>query len=241
MKRGRPGVLTEKRRRCLINFIEKIASIGHPLPLRELRLKVAAVTQIRPTSWSGGLPRWSWAKWFKIRQPKLALRCSRVRDESCKRLVSHQREELAWQLTIMAHHKFEMLWVRMSSRMDWRCTCSRFQGSETSSFNHNGWERALVWALLHQCGGGGYSKLLRLQGEAIGHATQDFDDKLSLFKVGDTLHFVCPSKRWKMSVENRHVLIMNGRSSYVTMEFVHQARSIGLDLITLLAHILHVF
>ena len=56
-------------------------------------------------------------------------------------------------------------------------------------------------------------------------------------------HFISyvQEKGGKMSLENRHVLIMNDHNSHAAVEVVHQALSIGLDLITLPSHILHAF
>lgn len=98
-KKGRAGVLTKKRStRCLMHFIVKMASIGHPLSLGQLRLKVAKVTQTRPTSMVRWLPEMELGEVIQNSASRAGLEVAQGLTESCKRLVSHQHEELVRQL-----------------------------------------------------------------------------------------------------------------------------------------------
>jgi hypothetical protein len=53
-------------------------------------------------------------------------------------------------------------------------------------------------------------------------------------------HFIqALEKRGGISPTNRHLLIVDGHNSHVTMEVVHKAMAIGLDLLTLPSHTSH--
>jgi hypothetical protein len=45
----------------------------------------------------------------------------------------------------------------------------------------------------------------------------------------------------RVSFTNRHLLILNGHDSHVTLEAILEAREIGLNMITLPSHTSHVF
>jgi hypothetical protein len=45
---------------------EKMQSIGHPIMLTKLWLKVEEITLERPTPFKNDIPRWGWLKWFKM-------------------------------------------------------------------------------------------------------------------------------------------------------------------------------
>jgi hypothetical protein len=53
-------------------------------------------------------------------------------------------------------------------------------------------------------------------------------------------HFIqALEKRGRISTANRHLLIVDGHNSHVTMEVVHKAMAIGLDLVTLPSYTSH--
>ena len=51
----------------------QMADFGHPLSIEQLRLKVALLTQERPTPFTNGILRPAWVRWFKKRHLALAL------------------------------------------------------------------------------------------------------------------------------------------------------------------------
>ena len=46
-------------------------------------------------------------------------------------------------------------------------------------------------------------------------------------------------ERYEISKQNRHLLVLDGLGSHVTLEVVHKAKSAGLDIITLPSHTSH--
>ena len=57
-----------------MEFILKMATVGHPITLLELMLKVAEITYDREMPFKYGIPGHRWVKWFRKRQPTLPLR-----------------------------------------------------------------------------------------------------------------------------------------------------------------------
>jgi hypothetical protein len=56
-----------------VQYLFKMQDLGHPLTLRQLRLKVALAIQTRETSWSAvGVPGKSWLRSFKQRHPEVS-------------------------------------------------------------------------------------------------------------------------------------------------------------------------
>ena len=61
----------------------------------------------------------------------------------------------------------------------------------------------------------------------------------SLFNkwINHFLHHV--GQMYSISNKNRHLLIMDGHNSHVTLDVAHMARKIGLDLLTIPSHTSH--
>ena len=73
-KRGPPPVLTVDEEAALETYMIDMANYGHPLSTEQLKLKVALMTQERPTSFTDGIPGRGWLRWFKKRHPDLTRR-----------------------------------------------------------------------------------------------------------------------------------------------------------------------
>lgn len=56
--------------------------IGHPQTLGQLKLKVAEVTQERPTPFHNGVLGLGWVKRFRLRHPNLALQVARALEQN---------------------------------------------------------------------------------------------------------------------------------------------------------------
>ena len=56
--------------------MREMADYGHPLTTKQLKLKVALLTQERPTPFTNGIPGYSWLMWFHNRHPNLTVRQS---------------------------------------------------------------------------------------------------------------------------------------------------------------------
>ena len=79
-KRGLPSILSGQEEKMLEEYMIQMADLEHPLSMEQLYLKVALLTQERPTPFTNGIPGPTWVQWFKKRHPALALRQSQGLD-----------------------------------------------------------------------------------------------------------------------------------------------------------------
>ena len=79
-KRGPPSVLSTQEEKVLEEYMIQMADLGHPLSMEQLRLKVALLTQEKPTPFTNGIPGPTWVRWFKKKHPALALQQSQGLD-----------------------------------------------------------------------------------------------------------------------------------------------------------------
>jgi hypothetical protein len=70
-KRGRERILNDEEENDLKNFLQRMQNSGHPLTPAQLKMKVAQLTQTRPTPFVDGIPGKSWMKRFRRRHPDL--------------------------------------------------------------------------------------------------------------------------------------------------------------------------
>jgi hypothetical protein len=74
-KRGRPGLLSVAKEALLVEYMLKMATLGYPLTLGQLKMKVATLVQERTNPFTKGIPGKSWLYWFHRRHLHLVL-CS---------------------------------------------------------------------------------------------------------------------------------------------------------------------
>ena len=73
-KMGPKATLTMEEEEELVEYMEEMVKLAHPLSPNDLKLKVAEICQSRETSFKDGIPGRSWLKWFKKRHPHLVMR-----------------------------------------------------------------------------------------------------------------------------------------------------------------------
>jgi hypothetical protein len=56
--------------------------LGHPVSLTQCQMKVVEMTQFRATPFRGGIPGYSWVKWFKRHHPELRLCVAQGLDQA---------------------------------------------------------------------------------------------------------------------------------------------------------------
>ena len=73
-KMGPKATLTMEEEAKLVEYMEEMVKLAHPLSPNDLKLKVAEICQSRETPFKDGIPGRSWLKWFKKRHPHLVMR-----------------------------------------------------------------------------------------------------------------------------------------------------------------------
>jgi hypothetical protein len=59
-----------------VDYMMKMANLGYPLSMADVKIKVAEIVQERPKPFTDGIPSVSWVFWFRRRYPELVLRTS---------------------------------------------------------------------------------------------------------------------------------------------------------------------
>jgi hypothetical protein len=72
-KRGPQGVLSQEEEALVVEWILETQEEGHSVTIQQLKLKVAEITQSRPTPFTKGIPGPTWWKLFKARHPDLMI------------------------------------------------------------------------------------------------------------------------------------------------------------------------
>ena len=84
---GPPPILTKKEEERLLQYLEEMVDMGHPLNPSQLKTKVAKMTQSRLTPFTNGILGNSWLKWFRLRNLHLVLRQPQSLDSNRARAL----------------------------------------------------------------------------------------------------------------------------------------------------------
>ena len=260
-KRGKPGVLTREEEEEVVSYIKTMASIGHPLTLRQLRLKVAEMTQVRLTPFPNGIPGLSWVKWFRRRHPDLSLLVAQGVETGRARGLCPENVYSFYENLVEAYQE-----QKYPASQIWNADESGAQAGRTGgamvvaskgakqahSVELDEREHVTVLSCINAEGQsipnfyifkGHKFKSNYIRGCESGAcmAMQPKGWMTSFLFDKWMSHFVTcvQAMGGNMSPNNRHVLIIDGQNSHVTVDIVLQARTIGLDLITIPAHTSH--
>ena len=233
---------------------------GQPLSMQQLRLKVATITQERVTPFHDGIPGGSWVRWFKKRHPELTLRTSQGLDFARARGLYPEN-------VASFYSNLEQLYRthRYGPENIWNCDESGAQASRNggglvwarkgSQTVHSLMPNEREWITVLSCiNASGQS----IPGFYIFRGKRLMDNYIEGCEDGATMamqpevwmtallfsqwisHFIKSiESRGGISPSHRHLLIVDGHNSHVTLEVVQKAMQVGLDLLTLPSHTSH--
>jgi hypothetical protein len=92
-KKGPPTILTAVEESALTAYMSKMQDFGHPLSIQQLRMKVAMITQERVTPFKDGLPGGGCIRWFRKRHSDLSMRNSQGLEFARARRLCHKNME----------------------------------------------------------------------------------------------------------------------------------------------------
>jgi hypothetical protein len=259
-KRDLPTVLQPEEENALTTYMAKIQEYGHLLSMQQLRLRVAAITQERVTPFRGGLPGDSWVRWFKKRHPHLILRTSQG-------LEFARAKGLCPENVASFYINLEHMYMTHNYPPEniWNCDKSGAQvgrnggglvwalrGSRTVHFLMPN-ERE--WVIVLSCINASRQSI---PGFYIFRGKRVMMNYIQNCENGATMamqpegwmiailfsywisHFIQSlQQRGGISHTNRHLLTVDGHNFHVTIEVVHKAMQVGLDLLTLPSHTSH--
>ena len=259
-KHGPPTILSTEEEKVLEEYMIQMADLGHPLSMEQLRLKIALLTQERPTPFTNGVPGPAWVRWFKKRHLALSLRQSQGLDVARVKGLCPKNVETFYKNLEDLYAKYqyppEHIWNcdesgaqvgRNGGGQVWAKKGSRFV--HTVVPNDHEWLTVLTcvnivgWSIL----GFYIFKGKRIRRNYIVHCEDGAamamqpEAWMTQFLFSNWItHFVnWLSSREGISCERRHLLIVDGHNSHVTLDVVMKAMDVGLDLLTLPSHTTH--
>jgi hypothetical protein len=259
-KRGPPTVLHKDEENALTAYMGKMQDYGHLLTMQQLRLKVATITQERVTPFHEGIPGRSWVRWFKLRHPDLTLRSSQGLEFARARGLCPENVASFYG---NLHHLYNT--HKYPATNIWNCDESGAQTSRNggglvwarkgSQTVHSLMPNEREWVTILSCiNASGYSipgfyifRGKRMMENYIEHcedgasmAMQPEGWMTALLFSQWISHFIkALESRGGVSPTTRHLLIVDGHNSHVTLEVVQKAMEVGLDLLTLPSHTSH--
>ena len=260
-KKGRQGVLNEEEESALVKWMLEMEDHVHPISIFELRRKVAEITQERWTPFKDGIPGRGWLRWFRNRHPELTLRSPQGLEEGRARGVNPSSVTSFYDNLQKAYEQHEY-----SPSHIWNADESGAQvgrnGGGTLVFAQRGSksvhtiipnskEHLTVLLCVNAIGDHvpnfyifkrkrkSRNYIIRCEPEAVFAMQQNGWMIAFLFLTWISRFLSIIGERYGISEENRHLLVLDGHGSHVTLEVVQKAKSAGLDIITLPSHTSH--
>jgi hypothetical protein len=259
-KRGPQTIFTRAEEEELRDYLLKMQRYGHPLSLLQLRLLVARITHIKYTLFKDSIPGRSWIKWFRNRHPDLALRkpqglerarvsglCLEAADSFYNNL-----QDLYNKHNYIATHIWNIDETGIQAGRQGRANVlakKRSRGVYSVIYDEK--ERLSVLACVNaaRCSIPSFYIFRRLQfyrnyiKDYENGATMAMQQKASMtgFLFFNWLDYFIKHVQtlYGISTTNRHLLIVDGHNSHVTIEVVKKAARAGIDMVSLLSQTSH--
>ena len=259
-KRVGEGVLTEDEESQLVAYVMDMQRLGWLLNVNQLKLKVAQICEGRDTPFVNGVPSNGWLKWFRKRHQQLSLRTMQGLEQA-------RAYHLCEQNVRSFYVNLEEVYKAHSYTPDriWNCDESGANASRSGNglvIARKGCRNvhAIVpdereWLSVLACvnaAGQHVPNFYILRGKRVmrnyieqakSGATMAMQPKAwmtsYLFAKWIEQFILCIKRRSSISASERHLLILDGHGSHVTLEVVLEAQRAGLDLLTLPSHTSH--
>ena len=260
-QKGIRPVLTCHEENKIVDYVFKMQDRGHPLTAVELRLKVATATQTRSTSWNArGVPGKGWLRRFRSRHPEISSRCSQgLEIARARALCPISAESLYANLErLYTTHSYPPthIWNYNESgvqagRAGGAIVLARRGSRSVHSIEPDQKEHLSVLSCVN-ADGGCISNFYILKGCYF------LQDYIANYEEGAVMgmqpnawmtrwlfeswisHFMeCLKRGPGVDLRNRHLLILDGHNSHVTLEVVKISMESGLDIVSLPSHTSH--
>jgi hypothetical protein len=236
-------------------------NLGWPMTIGMVRLKVAEICQDRPNPFTHGILGQGWLCWFKKRHPELILRSSQgLEVNRAKNLCPQNVASLFGNLQLLyAAHSYppDHIWncdeAGVHAGRNGRKILLFAKKGSKSVHSINPDQREWLSVLSCVNAAGRYiphfyifkGKCMRRNyvSRCEAGATMAMQNKAwmtgFLFSVWIAHLVKALESRRGISPTNRHLLILDGYNSHVTLDVVYKAKENGLDLLTLPSHTSH--
>jgi hypothetical protein len=258
--RGARGVLTPEEEAQLGDWLVRMAEAGHDLSPTALKMKVSEITMTRPTPFRNGIPGGGWMRGWRRRHPKLSLRTAGALETArarglCEENIMSFYNNLE---TLYTLHKYppQRLW----NVDETGCQTGRNGGGVVIAKTGARRVQSLIpdqreWLLVLICinaVGLSIPSFYIFRGKRFRQnyiercepratmAIQPWAWMTSYLFSAWISHFIELVRRFDViSSEQRYLLILDGHNSHISLDVVHEAKSVGLDLVTLPSHTSH--
>ena len=259
-KIGAKTTLTNQEEQLLIQYIDDMLEVGQPLTPQMLKLKVAEICQGKLTPFKDGIPGDSWFFWFKQRHPHLVMRMPQglevARAKAMNPSVCHGFYKNLLQLynkfayppsniwnvdesgcnasksgldKVLARKGVRSVYAQIPNEREWL--------SILTSINAAGWSilhfyifkgKRRLRDYIHLCEAGS-TMAMQEKGYMTSYLFCRWMDHFieQLEAIGD------------LSPSNRHLVILDGHKSHVSLEVIQKAKHHGIDMISLPSHTSH--
>jgi hypothetical protein len=259
-KRGKKVVMIEQEEAALEQYVLNMCDRAHPLNMTQLIMKATQLTQHRETPFKDGIPGREWFKWFYRRHPELVLRVAQGLDTNRAknlnaRIVATFYNNLQ-ELLDKHQYKPSQIW----NTDETSCQASRNGGGRVFAKIGSKYVRQIIpnereHVIVLTC--------INSNGEYIPNlyifkGKQRKDEYIRKCEPGAV--YAMQKKAWMsgyifykwldhffrnlelrggISQIKRHLLILDGHGSHVTLDVILKAREHGLDMLTLPSHTSH--
>lgn len=259
-KRGPPAVLSESEEKLLVDYCIRMCEMGQGLTPTALKLKVYDITKDRVTPFRDGIPGGGWMRWWRHRHPELTLRVSQALETARARGLCAENVESFYKnlQTLLTLHEY-------SADRIWNCDESGAQAGRSGGgvviarkgarHVHSLVPDQREWLSVLVCiNASGVS----IPSFYVFKGTRFRQNYIERCEPGATMamqprawmttylfsawlsHFIeSVHSMGGISVERRHLMILDGHNSHCTLDVVLEARAAGLDMLTLPAHTSH--
>jgi hypothetical protein len=258
--RGAKGVLSEEEERQLTHWLISMVERGYGLSPTTLKMKVSEITMSRDTPFREGIPGGGWMRGWRRRHPELTLRVSQALETArarglCRDNVKSFYDNL---VTLYNLHKY-------SPDRFWNCDESGAQAGKNGGgvvIARTGARRVhsvvpdqREWLSVLVCinaAGVAISSFYIFRGKRFGQnyiqrcepgATMAMQPRAwmtsYLFSAWMSRFIDLVRASSSISPDDRHLFILDGHISHVSVEVVQEARRAGLDILTLPSHTSH--
>ena len=253
-------ILTKEEEALIIQYMDEMLEIGQPLTPQMLKLKAAEVCQGRLTPFKDGIPGESWLYWFRQRHLHLVMRVPQglphARAKAMNPITCHGFYSNLLQLYNKFQYPHSHIWnvdesgcnasisglAKVLARKDVRSVHAQIP-------NEREWLSVLT--------------SINAAGSYIPHffifkGKRRLKDYIHLYRAGTTMAMQDKGymtsylfSRWMdhfiehlhdlqlLSPSNRHLIILDGHKSHLTLEVIQKAKEHGVDMLSLPFHTSH--
>ena len=253
---GAKPVLSHEEENKLSEWLVEMAEAGHGLSTTTLKIKMSNIAMGRDTPFRNGIPGDGWMRGWKRHHPELSVRTSQALEVAgAKRLC---------ELNVRSFYDNLEAWCNMNEYSPdriWNCDetsahagkngggviIARTGARRVHSIVPDQREWLSVLVCINAAGSSlpsfyiskGANYIQRCESGAT-MAMQPRAWMTSYLFSAWISHFISSISRISaISLDHRHLLILDGHNSHATLEVIEEARSAGLDILTLPSHTSH--